>query len=43
MDLTVVFTALILLALFVLPFYWIAHSKKNSSGQSESNQKTSKK
>lgn len=39
MDLTVLITALLLLALFVLPFYLIAHSKKHASDQTETQEK----
>jgi hypothetical protein len=34
MNLTVVITGLIVLAIFIVPFYWVAHSHKHTN-QSE--------
>jgi hypothetical protein len=33
MNLTVIFAALFVLAIFVVPFYWVAHSKKHPADQ----------
>lgn len=38
MNLTVIFAALFVVAIFVVPFYWVAHSKKHPADQPDQKQ-----